>query len=218
MTEGITRRQFVRVAAIAAGTVAVGGGAYAAATWAPEDDAEAQLRTTMGAGMSKVLVVYGTKTGCTAGVAERIAETLSAKGATVDVKPVADKPDPSGYDAIVVGSGVRMSNWHAPVKEWVAAHADALKARPTAFFTACLTMGTNPEKADEVRAYTDPLIAETGVTPVDLGLFAGMNVPKKFSLPERLVMKMMKAPEGDFRDWAAIAAWTEAAAPKLGLV
>lgn len=218
MPERMTRRQFVRVAAIAAGTVAVGGGAYAAATWAPEEDTEAQLRTTMGAGMSKVLVVYGTKTGCTAGVAEHIAETLSAKGSTVDVKPAADKPDPSAYDAIVVGSGIRMSSWHAPVKKWVAANADALKARPTAFFTACLTMQTNPEKADEVRAYTDPLVAETGVTPVDLGLFAGMNVPKKFSLPERLVMKMMKAPEGDFRDYAAVAAWTEAAAPKLGLV
>ena len=218
MTEGMTRRQFVRVAAIAAGTVAVGGGAYAAATWAPQEETEAQLRTTMGAGMSKVLVVYGTKTGCTAGVAERIAETLSAKGATVDLRPAADKPDPSAYDAVVVGSGIRMSSWHAPVKEWVAANADALKARPTAFFTACLTMATDPEKADEVRAYTDSLIAETGVTPIDLGLFAGMNVPKKFSLPERLVMKMMKAPEGDFRDYAAVAAWTEAAAPKLGLV
>lgn len=217
MTEGMTRRQFVRVAAVAVGTMALGGGALAAANWAPEEDVETQLRTTMGAGMSKVLVVYGTKTGCTSGIAERIAETLSAKGATVNVKPAADKPDPSAYDAVVVGSGIRASNWHGPVKEWVAANADALKARPTAFFTACLTMATNPEKADEVRAYTDPLISETGVTPVDLGLFAGMNVPKKFSLPERLIMKMMKAPEGDFRDYAAVAAWAENAAPKLGL-
>ena len=217
MAEGITRRQFVRVAAITAGTVAVGGGAYAVAVWAPTDDAEAHLRVTMGVGMSKVLVVYGTRTGCTAGVASKIAETLSAKGATVDVKSAADKPDPSAYDAVVVGSGIRMSNWHAPVKEWVAANADALKARPTAFFTACLTMATNPEKVDEVRAYTDPLTSETGVKPVDLGLFAGMNVAKKFSLPERLVMKMMKAPEGDFRDLAAVAAWAESAAPKLGL-
>ena len=217
MAEGITRRQFVRVAAITAGTVAVGGGAYAAAVWAPSDGADTTLRTTMGAGMSKVLVVYGTKTGCTAGVAARIAETLSAKGATVDVRPAADKPDASAYDAVVVGSGVRMSNWHAPVKEWVSANADALKARPTAFFTACLTMKTNPEKVAEVRAYTDPLIAETGVKPVDVGLFAGMNVPKKFSLPERLVMRMMKAPEGDFRDFDAVAAWANATAPKLGL-
>lgn len=175
------------------------------------------MSETMGAGMSKILVVYGTKTGCTGGIAEKIAETLAASGATVDVRPAGDKPDPSGYDAVVVGSGIRAGSWHTSVKEWVAANAETLKSRPTAFFTACLTMASNPEKADEVRAYTDPLIAETGIEPVDLGLFAGMNVPKAFSLPERLIMKMMKAPEGDFRDYEAVAAWAKVAAPKLGL-
>jgi menaquinone-dependent protoporphyrinogen oxidase len=170
-----------------------------------------------GDGMSKVLVVYGTKTGCTAGIAEKIGETLVATGATVDVKSASDRPSPADYDAIIVGSGVRASNWHGAVKEWVTSNADALKAKPTAFFTACLTMAQEPEKADEVRAYTDPLIAASGVTPVDIGLFAGMCDLKKFSLPERLIMKMMKAPEGDFRDFDAVAAWTVAVAPKLGV-
>jgi menaquinone-dependent protoporphyrinogen oxidase len=167
--------------------------------------------------MGTVLVVYGTKTGCTAGIAEKIGATLAKAGATVDVKAVEAKPDAAVYDAVVVGSGVRVGSWHGAVKTWVTANADALKIRPTAFFTACLTMGTEPEKADEVRAYTDPLIAETGVTPLDVGLFAGMNEPKEFSLPERLIMKAMKAPEGDFRDMDAVAEWARAMAPKLGV-
>lgn len=165
--------------------------------------------------MSTVLVVYGTKTGCTSGIAEKIGETLAAVGMRADVRPAEDTPDPSAYDAVIVGSGVRASNWHGSVKEWVTANADTLKAKPTAFYTACLTMGTTPEKSDEVRAYTDALIAETGVVPVDIGLFAGMNVPKKFSLPERLIMKVMKAPEGDFRDFDAVASWARETAPKL---
>lgn len=167
--------------------------------------------------MKKVLVVYGTKTGCTAGIAEKIGSTLSATGATVDVRPVGDKPDPAAYDAVVVGSGVRAGNWHGAVKTWVTLRADVLKTKPVAFFTACLTMASDPGKADDVRAYTDPLIAETGVTPVDIGLFAGMNQPKTFSLPERLIMKAMKAPEGDFRDLEAVATWAEALASKLAI-
>lgn len=167
--------------------------------------------------MSKVLVVYGTKTGCTAAIAEEIGRTLSELGATVDVKRAEDKPAPAGYDAVLVGSGVRAGNWHGAVKQWVTANADALKSVPVAFFTACLTMASNPEKADEVRAYTDPLIAETGVTPVGIGLFAGMNDLKAFSLPERLIMKAMKAPQGDFRDYAAVAAWTREIAAPLGV-
>jgi menaquinone-dependent protoporphyrinogen oxidase len=167
--------------------------------------------------MSKVLVVYGTKTGCTAGIAERIGAALVESGATVDVQPAEDRPDASAYDAVIVGSGVRVGSWHGAVKTWVAEQADALKARPTAFFTACLTMATDPEKADEVRAYTDSLIAETGVEPVDVGLFPGMNEAKRFSLPERLIMKAMKAPQGDFRDMAAVTEWTRVVAGKLGL-
>jgi hypothetical protein len=53
---------------------------------------------------------------------------------------------------------------------------------------------------------------------VAIGLFPGMNMPKTFSLPERLIMKAMKAPEGDFRDPGAAAEWATELAPKLGLV
>lgn len=172
--------------------------------------------------MSKVLVVYGTGTGCTAGIAERIGASLAEKGATVEVVSAKEAPIPAGYDAVLVGSGVRAGSWHKPVKEWVAINASVLKpgapgAVPVAFFTACLTMSATPEKADDVRAYTDALIAETGVEPVDVGLFAGWNEPKEFSFIERSVLKLMKAPQGDFRDWAAIDAWGAQVAEKLGV-
>lgn len=167
--------------------------------------------------MSRILVVYGTRTGCTVGIAEEIGRTLVELGATVDVKRAEDAPAPAGYDAVLVGSGVRAGSWHGAVKQWVTANAEALTAVPVAFFTACLTMASDPAKADEVRAYTDPLIAETGVSPVGFGLFAGMNEPKAFSLPERLIMKAMKAPQGDFRDYAAVAAWAREIAAPLGV-
>lgn len=167
--------------------------------------------------MSRALVVYGTKSGCTKGIAEAIGEGLRSAGAEADVIAAEDKPDPSGYDAVIVGSGIRASLWHASAKQWLVGHAEALKTRPLALFTACLTMHSNPEKADEVRGYTDLLLKETGLEPVDIGLFPGMNVPKAFSLPERLIMKAMKAPEGDFRDPKAAAEWAAGLAPRLGL-
>jgi menaquinone-dependent protoporphyrinogen oxidase len=165
--------------------------------------------------MNSVLVVYGTKTGCTKGIAEHIGATLAEEGFSVEVRPAEDRPDPTGHDAVVVGSGVRVGNWHTAVKQWVADNAGALKSRPTAFFTACLTMASEPEKADEVRAYTDALLAETGVQLLDVGLFAGMNEPKRFSLPERLVLKALKAPQGDFRDFEVVAGWTREIAGRL---
>jgi len=168
--------------------------------------------------MSTALIVYATKTGCTAGIAEAIGEGLREAGVEVEVHPAEDKPDPSGFDAVLVGSGIRASLWHAHAKQWLIGHAAQLKDRPLALFTACLTMHTDPAKADEVRAYTDLLLTETGLAPVEVGVFPGMNLPKEFSLAERLIMKAMKAPEGDFRDPDAARAWGKEMAERLGLV
>ncbi len=215
MTEGMTRRQFLIGAGAVTAAAVVGGGGYAAANWAPEMDA-AICRARMGEGMSKVLVVYGSGSGCTSGIAEQIGATLAELGATADVKPASDKPAASGYDAVIVGSGVRAGTWHAPVREWVKTNAAALQEKPLAMFT-CGLMIREEGKRDEVAAYNKPLVDENKLTPVDTGLFAGWNEPKAFSLPERLVMKVMKAPQGDFRDMDAVAAWTRSVAPQLGV-
>lgn len=166
--------------------------------------------------MSKILVVYASKTGCTQGVAEEIGKTLVDLGAEVDVEPATLGLDAAAYDAVVVGSGVRAGSWHGSAMKWVTANAETLRRIPTAFYTTGLTIATEPEKAEEVRSYTDKLIEESGVSPVDVGLFAGINEPEKFSLPERLILKALKAPQGDFRDYEKIAAWSREVAGKLG--
>jgi menaquinone-dependent protoporphyrinogen oxidase len=171
----------------------------------------------IGAGMKKALVVYGTKSGCSAGVAERIGKTLAAKGVEVEVVPAEKAGKAAEYDAVIVGSGIRMGQWHEPVRTWVAQNADALKANPPTFYTIGLTLVSEPEATDKVRAFTDALVAETGVQPVEVGLFTGWNTGEGFSFMERAILGAMKAPKGDFRDWAAIEAWTDEVAPQLGI-
>jgi menaquinone-dependent protoporphyrinogen oxidase len=112
---------------------------------------------------------------------------------------------------------VRMGQWHESARVWVTAHAAQLEAMPVAFYTVNLTMAHEPEKAGEVRAYVDPLIESTGVIPVDVGLFAGWNEPGEFSFLERTILKAMKAPRGDFRDWAAIDDWAADISTKMGV-
>lgn len=210
----MTRRRFVKAGAVTVGTIALGGAAVTATTWAPEEELPSMQ---MGDGDMKVLVVYGTKSGCTTGIAEQIGKTLAAKGATVEVTPAQRAGDPAGYDAVVVGSGVRAGAWHETARSWVNANADALKSRPVAFFTCGMTLAQDMEKVDEVRGYTDKVIADTGVEPVDIGLFAGWFEPKQFSFAERSILKLMKTPQGDFRDWGAVQSWSGGVAPRLGL-
>lgn len=157
--------------------------------------------------MCKVLIVYATKSGCTKGVAGKIAHTIAGPGVKVKLASASDSPDPTSYDAVLVGSGIRAGQWHEPARAWVAANAETLKSKRVAYFTVGLLITKGAEKAAQVRGFTDSLIEQTGVKPLDVGVFAGWNEPECFSFPERLAMKVMNAPRGDRRDWAAIEEW-----------
>jgi menaquinone-dependent protoporphyrinogen oxidase len=167
--------------------------------------------------MKRVLVVYATGSGCTADIAGEVARTLQAPRVAVDLWPAPADPDPAPYDAVVAGSGVRRGRWHQSLETWVEECAGVLRQRPIAFFSVCLTMATHPERAAEVRAYTQALVARTGVAPLDVGTFAGWNEPKRFGLLERGHLKRLEAPVGDFRDLDAVHTWSRQIAPKLGV-
>jgi menaquinone-dependent protoporphyrinogen oxidase len=64
------------------------------------------------------------------------------------------------------------------------------------------------ENRRKVLAYLDPVRKQAPqINPVDIGLFAGALDYKKLSLAYRLILKVMGAPEGDFRNWEAIRTW-----------
>jgi menaquinone-dependent protoporphyrinogen oxidase len=163
----------------------------------------------------RILVCYATGTGCTKGVAARIGETLARTGARVDVAAFESAPDPAGYVAVIAGSGVRAGSWHPKAKKWMARNAVALAGRPLALFTVGIALADGPQKAEEMRGYTKPLLAKTGLVPVDVGVFAGWFRPETLNVLERKIMRIANAPEGDFRDWDAIEGWAIDVAHKL---
>jgi menaquinone-dependent protoporphyrinogen IX oxidase len=84
--------------------------------------------------MNKILVTYATRAGSTYEVAARVAEVLHTQGAAVDVKPVTAMHELQGYDAIVVGSAIRMGCWLPEAVEFVKTNRETLSRIPTAYF------------------------------------------------------------------------------------
>ncbi len=157
----------------------------------------------------KFLVTYGTWTGSTQDVAQAIGEQLRETGATVTVQPAQEVQDPGGYQGIVIGSGIRAGKLHPHVLKLLETYQDALSQTKVAYFVVCMTMHENTEENRcTVEAYLDAAreIAPQ-IQPVEIGLFAGAMDYKKLPLPIRLIIKAMKTPEGDFRDWEAIRNW-----------
>lgn len=154
----------------------------------------------------KVLVAYATRAGSTAGVAKRVAEVLSRDGFAAQAMDIKDAGDTAPYDAVVLGSSVRAGKLMPEVLGFIDKNRADLTAKPLAAFVVCLTMKERNDKSRAVAgAYLNPV--HMHVTPLSEGLFAGAYDPSKLGFVERTVMKMLKAPPGDFRNWDEIETW-----------
>jgi menaquinone-dependent protoporphyrinogen oxidase len=164
-----------------------------------------------------VLVAYGTWAGSTAEVAEEIGKTLREAGLSVDVKSARGVDDVSAYGGVVVGSGVRAGRLHPHVLKFLKAHHAALSEVPVAYFVVCLSMMKDTEEERrEAMGYLDRgRQAAPQVEPVGVGLFGGVMDFSKLGGLTRFMVRTMKSPEGDYRDWDAIRAWAREIQPAL---
>jgi len=177
--------------------------------------------------MPKVQVVYASRHGGTAGIAERIAEILRTEGADVVVADAADRPEPRGFDAYVIGSGVYIGSWLKEGIEFLERHQSMLAMRPVWLFssgplpgsskatdtTDPLTLALGPEEGPGSGGRKKVALLSAAIQPRDHRVFLGAfnpNEPPK-SMQERLVRLMPASkqilPVGDFREWDAIEAW-----------
>lgn len=150
-----------------------------------------------------VLVTAASKHQSTAEIADAVAESLRAAGVTVDRSPPEEIASVDGYDAVVVGSGVYAGRWLEPARAFVERHTDALKRRPVWVFSSG-PLGDPPFPVDESadgRTLAERIGAREHRT------FAGNLDPGRLGFLERTIVKALRAPAGDSRDWEAIRRW-----------
>lgn len=156
----------------------------------------------------RILVAYATRAGSTAEIATAIARTLNERGFAVDVRPIKARPEISGYDAVIIGSAIRMGHWLPEAVDFVKANQAALNGVPVALFTVhMLNTGDDETSRANRAAYLDavrPLI-----NPAAEAYFAGAMNFARLSFLDRLIARMVGAVEEDRRDWTAIKAWAE---------
>jgi menaquinone-dependent protoporphyrinogen oxidase len=135
----------------------------------------------------RILLVCTTRHGSTREVADAVADELRAAGADVDVRPAAEAPGPSGYDAVVVG-GPMIMGWHKDAQRYVSRHRTELQGLPSALFiTAASLTDTGESDVDEVPIVKDPWL---GKAPKDA---ARLRYRERYALPSHYLGDVLKA-------------------------
>ena len=147
--------------------------------------------------MATFLVVFGTSEGQTEKIADRIAETIEARGHgthTYDVDEIPDVLPVEDSDAVIVGSSIHVSKHHRAIQPFIEERREALQTLPTAFFQVSLSsVSDDPERQVEAAAYVDAILESTGWHPDRIGLFGGALRYSKYGFLKRLLMKRIAA-------------------------
>ena len=164
----------------------------------------------------RVLVTYATKYGATAEIADKIGQVLRQAGLQTDVLPTDRVGDLTPYKAVVLGSAVYIGQWQKKAATFLRANEKALAERPVWLFSSGPTGEGDPVQLTKGWRFPTALqpIADR-IHARDIALFHGALDPKKMNLIEKWMVKNVKAPFGDFRDWNAINAWAHAIADAL---
>jgi menaquinone-dependent protoporphyrinogen oxidase len=164
----------------------------------------------------KVLVTYASKYGATKEIAEKIGQVLKEAGHAVDVLPVDKAASLDPYGAVVLGSAVYIGGWRKQAARFLKTNEKALADKMVWLFSSGPTGKGDP--IELVKGWRFPKALQhiaDRVKPKDIVLFQGAAFPEKLSPIGRWLMKKVKAPLGDFRDWDAITVWAGAIAVKL---
>lgn len=164
----------------------------------------------------QVLVAYATKYGATAEIAEKIGEVLRRAGLQVDVLEVKQADDLASYQAVVLGSAVYVGQWRKEAAAFLQFKEKKLAEKPTWLFSSGPTGEGDPvELMKGFKFPADLQPVADRIQPRDIAFFHGELDNKKLSFGEKVLVKGIKAPLGDFRDWQAITAWATSIAEVL---
>ncbi len=160
----------------------------------------------------RVLVTAASKHGSTEEIGQAIVEELDRRGIVADFLVPEAVRSVDGFDAVVVGSAVYAGHWLKPARDLIERLGPDLRDRAVWLFSSG-PVGEPEPKPDGDPADVDDLIGAVGAR--EHVVFPGRIKREELGFAERAIVRALRVPDGDFRDWVAIDAWAGSIAAVL---
>lgn len=134
----------------------------------------------------KILILYASRGGSTRECAELLNEKLSYRHTPVLVNVKESLPTPTEFDAVILGSPIRMSRMDADLKKYIKTHLNTLSGMPTAVFFCC----GYPKQFEE---YVDIQLPKRLACSLGHHCFGGELKPEKLKGMDRFIVRMMRS-------------------------
>jgi menaquinone-dependent protoporphyrinogen oxidase len=159
-----------------------------------------------------VHVITASKHESSRAIGEAIAQRLRDRGENTVAEEAEAAPAIGANDPVVLGSPIYMGKWRKDARQIL----DRLGEEPAGRAVWLYTVGPlgDPPKPEDAKPEEE---VESFAADRARGhrLFTGKLDRSQLNRRERLAIRAVKAPEGDFRDWAAIDAWADEIADAL---
>jgi menaquinone-dependent protoporphyrinogen oxidase len=175
----------------------------------------------------KALIIYGTRGGSTAKIADEIGKVLDGQGFAVTVKNANDTRgvDAGVFDLVIVGSSVWATKWKRQATGFLKRNVKTLAGKKVALFSSGMA-ADDPEKMDYANQSIAKVAAKfPAIKPLALAYFGGCVNFDSPVFMARFMANMMKkdfekkgidtSKPVDHRDWDAIRKWAADVAAKV---
>jgi menaquinone-dependent protoporphyrinogen oxidase len=172
----------------------------------------------------RILIVYGTRYGQTAKIAEWMGRALRERGYVVTVADAASVPHDLSVqqaDGVIVGGSVIVGRHQASVRRFISQHLAELRDRPSGFFSVSGSAGSAIESVRaEARVAVDRLLASLGWRPTRIAMIGGAMAYSRYGPVLRWVMRRIARKKGEsdtdrdheYTDWHQVAQFAESIA------
>ena len=131
----------------------------------------------------KVLVAYGSRYGCTEEVSQEIAKVLEKSGLSVSLFNLESSnrlPKIEEYDAILVGSGIKIGKWTKEADNLLKKNKESLKTKILGLYTCSGLAMENADKAKKM--YIEEKMEKLGIETQLFDAFPGRSLLSDFDL------------------------------------